>query len=751
MAHRIPTLMLALAGLFAFCTKAESKSLDLVQNPSVRAYAEAELAAGAPSSPIASQLIYREALADLEAGRREDAEQKLQLAADLSGNGAAPLFTLARVEALRANPSFLPHLLEAIRRSFASFPDGAVLSLNLAALLALSLAGALLAVLAGLLVRYWPYIDHAIVERYGGRLSPAFARWILPLALVCLVLLRPGIAVCAAVLLAALWTYLNRHERIVVGSLAAVVAAASLAAPLSNRLAAAVDPYSVTRRLALVNERSTSADRLAAVRAIDAERYRAERAFAAGTMISRIGLYEEGTKLLLEAVEARPDFAPAFVNLGNVYFLRGDYDRALQGYRSAVEIDSTSAVAQYNIGQTYIKKMLFAQSGVWLQRANTLGFERYRASHPAMGMRGTAVYEQGFPAAELRRVAAAEGASRDRVILSEMLQPWLLLPFHRLWILLAAAVAAGVAIARASRVDRRKLRCDNCGRATCPRCSDTLHDARLCADCADIVRDLSSIKVMEALLRTRRQKVFAARSRGYRWRTIVFPGMGHACFGSTFTGFALAFAASASVAGLAWRGLYFKNPLEMNGGEPAWEIALPLLVLAAACAIGLRARPPQEERNYHLFPAEVRSRADAPASPRTDEGADLWLSPSSARPVSRKPVRVRREEERAAAPEATHPDHAAPAPGAPARSAPSQKAPAAKAPGPKPPAAEPAFPWESEAPPPPPSRVPPRVPRSGRETPAPSKGAAPARPAPQGKAAEMDDFLAEIKKGSSWH
>ena len=114
-------------------------------------------------------------------------------------------------------------------------------------------------------------------------------------------------------------------------------------------------------------------------------------------MMYRFGRLRRGAQATFSnRFRSRPGFAPAFLNLGNVYFMQGDYDKALAGYQSAVELDSTSAVANYNIGQTYIKKMLFAQSGEWLERANILGIDAYRSAHPAIGLEKPARLRRGI-------------------------------------------------------------------------------------------------------------------------------------------------------------------------------------------------------------------------------------------------------------------------------------------------------------------------------------------------------------------
>jgi tetratricopeptide (TPR) repeat protein len=714
MTHRIIIVVAALVGLVAFCTDSFSGTLDLIQNERVRAYSRDEFEWGAPSLPITSKILHREALEDLSHGRRDAAVQKLRLAADLSGDYAAPLFTLARVELLSGNPDFLFHFGEGIRRAFTEFPNSGAAALNGAALAVLALCGALFVLLVSLLSRHWHFLNHQIVESLSLRFTALPARWILPIAVTGLALMRLGIGLYIALLIAFLWARLSGRERLLVFSTVLIIAAASAMAPYSNRLAPAVDPGSVTHRLSLVNEHAVNAQRLEEMRTVDEERYRAERDFAIGTMMYRLGLYNEARVHLLEAVSIRNRFAVAFLNLGNVYFMQGDYDKALAGYRSAVEIDSTNVVAHYNIGQAYIKKLLFAQSGVWLERANALGIERYRAAHPALDMRSAVVYEQGFSSKDLWAIAAREGRERDRVILSEMLQPFLLFPFHRLWILLAGAFGAGLIYARRLTGERLVLQCENCGRATCPRCLEMIFSVRLCRECSEVVQGISSVKVMEVLLRTRRQKVAGAAGGISPWLTALLPGMKHIRHGKALIGCTLAFVAAAAAVSLAWSGCYFKDPLALNVGNTLWEIALAAGIIAAAYAASFTVRAPQEPRNYHIFPPEIRSQNRESGANKMDESPDLWLSPGSAPPAGRR--------------------QAADA---------SSNAPTDPEAGKSPVRAD-TF-WGNEMQPAPPPRPRPREKTKAHEG-APQYGM-PNRP---GQHTDTADFLAEIKKGSSW-
>ena len=56
-----------------------------------------------------------------------------------------------------------------------------------------------------------------------------------------------------------------------------------------------------------------------------------------------------------EAIRLDPKSAVAFNNRGNVYFRKGDFDRAIADYDEAVRLDPKNALAFCNRGRTKLK------------------------------------------------------------------------------------------------------------------------------------------------------------------------------------------------------------------------------------------------------------------------------------------------------------------------------------------------------------------------------------------------------------
>ncbi|HEX3671430.1 MAG TPA: tetratricopeptide repeat protein [Candidatus Cybelea sp.] len=100
-------------------------------------------------------------------------------------------------------------------------------------------------------------------------------------------------------------------------------------------------------------ERAQSAfDELLASESLRAD----ERAFLLNKRgVARIGLKarELARADFAAALQARPAYAPALTNLGNLSLEEGDLDAAIARYESAIRADADYAVAYLNLGVAY--------------------------------------------------------------------------------------------------------------------------------------------------------------------------------------------------------------------------------------------------------------------------------------------------------------------------------------------------------------------------------------------------------------
>ncbi len=612
MTYRGMSVAVAAVILIANCTCVSANPVTQIDNEVLQQYSLKELDRGAPSLELTSRVLYREALELLERGNWEGSREKLLLSASLAGDYPDPLFTLARIELMHAETDFVFHLFDGMVRLAGGFHSQALLAANAAILIVISLIGALLITLVVLLVKYWTFFDHWLRERYSKKISFPPQQWIGAILLVSLLITRAGLAIYIAVLMIVLWTFLSKKEKGVVLTLTILLSAGSFMSHYSNVLTPAVDPSSITRRLSLINERGVDDRLIEKITAIEDPQFKAERDYAVGTLLYRLGMHEDAKRYLLDAVSERPEFAPAYLNLGNVYFLQNDFDKALAGYQNVVAIDPENALAHYNIAQTYIQKMLFAESSQSLRAATELGIENYKASHPLLRYRTDPIYDQGFNTAMLWNISLREGNGRKGSLIGEILRPYLLFPFDRLFILLIASIIA--AIIMSAKIPRTwdVFRCDNCRQAACPECANDETGIILCKDCYEVIQNLTSAKVMEALLRHRRQKISAKQGMAKKWQLSIFPGVPFIYHGKTFSGVILTFISISFVMILLWRGFYFKDPRVLISTPLLWKLIVPAALLLLEILVSLGFKAPQEQKNYCILPPEYHVEPEKP-------------------------------------------------------------------------------------------------------------------------------------------
>lgn len=78
------------------------------------------------------------------------------------------------------------------------------------------------------------------------------------------------------------------------------------------------------------------------------KKYRFENQLA--VLYARYGLYERAEEIFLKIIEEQT-FKPALINLGNVFFIKGDFDSALSYYQQVIDLDSQNTKALLGVSR----------------------------------------------------------------------------------------------------------------------------------------------------------------------------------------------------------------------------------------------------------------------------------------------------------------------------------------------------------------------------------------------------------------
>ncbi|MBI4719911.1 MAG: hypothetical protein HY770_01495, partial [Chitinivibrionia bacterium] len=114
--------------ILAFCTVAALLTLGANASPArasndthLDAYKRKQLSRGAAQLPVVAQVLYRQAMAALEDGKKQEAEDLLLQAVRMNPDFPDAYFTLARLKGLSFDGEalfFLARAFDSIRRSF---------------------------------------------------------------------------------------------------------------------------------------------------------------------------------------------------------------------------------------------------------------------------------------------------------------------------------------------------------------------------------------------------------------------------------------------------------------------------------------------------------------------------------------------------------------------------------------------------------------------------------------------------------
>ncbi len=599
----ILTLCLGLS--IAFCTPARGNAIDEITNTKIKSYANKNLSLGAPMLNVSSRLIYRDAIETLKNGNWKEGKSKLLLARTLSSDYAAPSYTLARIELMRAQPDFIIYFLEGINRQTVSFYKRNLLLINIEIMLIIATGMTLFIYLVLLLIKYSSKLNHKPAEIYSRKNVLPPAKYIGLVILAGLAMMRLGLAIYVFLLIIIVWSFTSKKEKALLLTLVILLSFSSFFIGKTNNHTPGIDEYSVTRRLSLINEKGADKETIGLIEEIDSPEFQAERNFALGTLMYRKGNLAAAKEYLKRSVSEKNDFAPAFINLSNVYFKENDLDKALAGYRNASSMDSTNAVAQYNIGQTCIKQMRFRLSGSALTKAGEFGIEKYKRNNPAIRFGNHEVLDSCFRKSDLRSIAAREARTRESILVDEILKIWILLPFNCLWFLLPTGILISSVIKRLLPGNWKIYNCDNCNNPVCPDCVDSDRGINLCKDCSNVIKGLSSVKVTEALLRRKRQESLK-RTATVEWRRmLLFPGGTHIYTERTFTGVSMIFTSCIAILFLVWNGFYFNDPRYEFTSVSLWKIIASLTIFALGIIFSVRVRNPKKNTNYNILPQEM--------------------------------------------------------------------------------------------------------------------------------------------------
>ncbi|MEE9269301.1 MAG: tetratricopeptide repeat protein [Candidatus Krumholzibacteria bacterium] len=540
-------------------------------------YAQWEILDGARTLPVLAKLAYRDAISELRNGNTEAAEKKLHQALTYYPHYPDVYFTLSSIKLRQMNMETTIYLGQAFVAMWHDFSSHRLFVANTVVFIPYVLFLASFIVCFAFAFKYLPFAAHKVQEFLRSRMRAGAAGFTAYLLLLLPLLIAPGIVTTLAYLTVVCWVFMYRREKFLVFTLVTPFVILGLFGSVLRPFTPLTDPGSLTSLMARAND-SAGDDQL--IRQLDrakVEGLEAERNIALGLIHQRNEQYGAAADHFFRSISLRPDDSSGYINLGNVYFLQGQYEKALEGYRTAQGIEPLDPVGQYALAQAYIKTLMMKESSIALQLAAANGIEKVKASYTPDALAHAVVLPKTFSNGQLWRAARIEGKTASSDYLEQILLPFTRFPRNTAaWILLVSLVAA-IILSRLVKPARLTFQCGNCGKLTCYRCCNSEREIRICQDCAGTIAGVTSERVVEALLRQKRQAILVSRRKAARFYSVLLPGVRDISFGKITRGFFLAAVFSFSIIQIYTKGYMIKDPTSLVDEVPLWKLVLPIV------------------------------------------------------------------------------------------------------------------------------------------------------------------------------
>jgi tetratricopeptide (TPR) repeat protein len=609
---------------FAFCTFATILIVSVwatASQPQLGAnfsrYNKTQVQWGATTLPIGAQLSYKSGIYEYQAGNIDAAVTHLENALAMDPGYPDAYFTLSKIKFREFDPDALYFFVLGSTSMLERFHGQSLLAVNVLFLAALLLVTLTTIISVSFAVRYLPFLAHKIAEMLEERFNAALPRTTAYFIILMPFALLPGFVSGVCLLILMTWYFMQRRERFMMLSLIAPFILLGVFAPKVKQFNPLADPASFTH-LADKSMRSAGDPTLIkTIERVSIPELSAEKHNVLGLLHHRQENFDNAASHFLRAIEQKPNDIMAYVNLGNVYYSQGLYEKALEGYRKAAQIDDTDAVGQYNLAQAYIKTLLMAESSEALKAASAHGIDKVKNGYAVSARPSAQVYPRMFSNADLWRISRIEGATHDEDFLSQMLFPLTRMSARSsAWLLLGALFLA-VVLSRAVKNKSLTFQCSNCGDLTCDDCCEDTGGTYLCESCAGVTEGVSSDKVIEALLRQRRQGVLVKRRKGIRFLTLWLPGMRDIYYGRLTRGVTITLTFAFCLIQVWSRGFVIKDWNSLVPSAGMWKWVVPAAGILLMYAISIFSKRYLEVRNYRSPTIRGRKKDSA-----KDDGQD---------------------------------------------------------------------------------------------------------------------------------
>lgn len=491
-----------------------------------------KLEMGADNLDLISAALLIEAEEDAAKGNVVSAIEKAYAAREISPDYPAPYYHIAKFLFLKD---------KSIIAAVSSYIDGIIVSCRdfwnifylagtTVIILLLSLISSFVIFFIYLLIRFIPLIAHNLNEWAGISLK-RYSIIMIIIAISSLpLLLGRGIIWSTIFWLMLVWIYLGKREKTIGILFLLVAGSATLLLPLSGSFFSAGG----SRGLEAMNriyrgEWISPSGRYGEITNEEREDWKGY--FSAAISMKMQGRLDDSLRYYEEALSKKPGSPKILNNLGNIYFYKKDYNKAIYFYKSAIEKDKRLVSSHYNMSQALREMLSFDEGNNKFEEARGLN----KKLADLYARKSTLSYQhlvvdENFSFFDLfEKAISFKGPNEDNVLLS--------ISFFFVGInqrfFQASLVTLIILMALFSSYIRKKGNlstcCPVCGRAVCRRCHRYMFDIKVCNNCLSILKkrqeDKKTIKGIKDI-----KEIWTRAMRKERMANILaglIPGIGH--------------------------------------------------------------------------------------------------------------------------------------------------------------------------------------------------------------------------------
>ncbi len=491
-----------------------------------------KLELGVDNLDLVSMALLIEAEEDMAKGNVDSAIENAYAAREISPDYSASYYHIAKFLFLRDKSviAALSSYIDGIIVSCRDFWNIFYLAGTLVIILLLSLISSFVIFFIYLLIRYIPLIEHNLNE-WAGIALKRYSIIMIIIAISSLpLLLGRGIIWPIIFWLMLVWIYMGKREKTIGIFFFLVAGSATLLLPLSGSFFSSGG----SRGLEAMNkifrgEWISPSGRYGDIANEEKEDWKGY--FSAAISMKMQGRLDDALRYYEEALTKNPGSPKILNNIGNIYFYKKDYEKAIYFYKSATEKDKRLVSSHYNMSQALREMLSFDEGNKKFEEARGLNKELadLYAKKSTLSYQHL-VIDENFSILDLfEKAISFKGLNEDHVLLNISLfvngihQPFFQVSLVILVILMALF---------SSHLRKKGILstcCPVCGRAVCRKCHRYIYDIKVCNNCLSMLKkrqeDKKTIKgikdIKEIWTRAKRKERRASILAG------IIPGTGH--------------------------------------------------------------------------------------------------------------------------------------------------------------------------------------------------------------------------------